>query len=278
MHKVAFITSWNTKRCDTRYMFPHFYDFMVKYTRDGKGKWNNIIIEKEISKADFVVILYGVRNCHLNYLDNVSPNRQIYLRREVISDSEINPDAAFIGDYKNSFHCCTWHLGLNYQDLISLKRPKKNHALSTVMTAKANTQVYFNRLKLAMRLQKADIDYTFYGKDIKPLPPDQKEEGLLDFRYSYCAENNSVRNYFTEKFIDPLLCWAKPIYWGCPNIMEYFPIASYNVVNIFNMGMVAKISRLIEEDIDYDAISEARKLILNKYNIFAVVEEIINGL
>jgi hypothetical protein len=40
--------------------------------------------------------------------------------------------------------------------------------------------------------------------------------------FSVCIENSSERNYFTEKLID---CFAQkviPIYWGAPNVSEFF--------------------------------------------------------
>ncbi|WP_246175768.1 glycosyltransferase family 10 domain-containing protein [Roseovarius bejariae] len=49
-----------------------------------------------------------------------------------------------------------------------------------------------------------------------------KSDGLAPYRYSVVIENVRERDYFTEKLIDALLCKTVPIYWGCPNIAEYF--------------------------------------------------------
>jgi hypothetical protein len=40
--------------------------------------------------------------------------------------------------------------------------------------------------------------------------------------YSIVVESSSEPNYFTEKLIDCLVTKTIPIYWGCPNISEYF--------------------------------------------------------
>ena len=36
------------------------------------------------------------------------------------------------------------------------------------------------------------------------------------------VENTRHNNYFTEKITDAFLTKTFPIYWGCPNIGEYF--------------------------------------------------------
>lgn len=51
---------------------------------------------------------------------------------------------------------------------------------------------------------------------------DQKADGLLPYRFSVVIENIRERNYFTEKLVDTLLCSTVPIYWGCPNIEDFF--------------------------------------------------------
>lgn len=42
------------------------------------------------------------------------------------------------------------------------------------------------------------------------------------FQYSIVIENNREKNYFTEKIIDCVVTKTIPIYWGSPNIGEYF--------------------------------------------------------
>ena len=45
---------------------------------------------------------------------------------------------------------------------------------------------------------------------------------LFDSMFHICIENVSKNNFFTEKLIDCFLTKTIPIYWGCPNIGEYF--------------------------------------------------------
>ena len=50
----------------------------------------------------------------------------------------------------------------------------------------------------------------------------KKSEGLAPFRYSIIIENVREASYFSEKLIDAFLCKTLPIYWGAPDIGEYF--------------------------------------------------------
>lgn len=45
---------------------------------------------------------------------------------------------------------------------------------------------------------------------------------LFDSMFHVCIENVSQKYFFTEKIIDCFLTKTIPIYWGCPNISDYF--------------------------------------------------------
>jgi hypothetical protein len=53
------------------------------------------------------------------------------------------------------------------------------------------------------------------------LPEDDKKH-LFNSQYHIVIESSCVTNYFTEKLIDAMLTKTVPIYWGCPNIYEFF--------------------------------------------------------
>jgi hypothetical protein len=45
------------------------------------------------------------------------------------------------------------------------------------------------------------------------------------------VENCKEDNYFSEKLIDCLLCGTVPIYWGAPDISEYFDTRGMIIFN-----------------------------------------------
>ncbi len=63
-------------------------------------------------------------------------------------------------------------------------------------------------------------DLDVMGRGYNPFAA--KSEGLAPYRYSVVIENVRGENYFTEKLIDAILCRTVPIYWGCPNIGDFF--------------------------------------------------------
>jgi hypothetical protein len=55
-----------------------------------------------------------------------------------------------------------------------------------------------------------------------PMIGDSKAPLFLDYQYSIVIENCRENNYFTEKLMDCLITKTIPIYYGCPNISNWF--------------------------------------------------------
>lgn len=54
-----------------------------------------------------------------------------------------------------------------------------------------------------------------------------------EFQYSIIIENSRQKNYFTEKIIDCLVTKTLPIYWGCPNIDEFFDTSGWIIFDSY---------------------------------------------
>ena len=52
----------------------------------------------------------------------------------------------------------------------------------------------------------------------------EKKEPLFDSQFHICIENSQQSNCFTEKIIDCFVTKTIPIYFGAPNISEYFDL------------------------------------------------------
>lgn len=70
---------------------------------------------------------------------------------------------------------------------------------------------YFGQLNKVYGPQPGDII----------LPNDDKLE-LFKSKFSIIIENSTEMNYFSEKLIDCLLAKTVPLYWGCPNVFDFF--------------------------------------------------------
>ena len=51
-----------------------------------------------------------------------------------------------------------------------------------------------------------------------------KSKGLIDYMFSFVVENDSYPTYYTEKLTDCFMTGTIPIYWGAPDIEQYFNI------------------------------------------------------
>ncbi len=59
----------------------------------------------------------------------------------------------------------------------------------------------------------------------------QTKHPLFDSQFHICIENAKRTNWFTEKIIDCLITKTVPIYWGCPNIGDWFDLRGFIVVD-----------------------------------------------
>ena len=87
-------------------------------------------------------------------------------------------------------------------------------------------------------------------------------------------------SYWTEKLSDAFLARTIPIYIGCDNIRDYFPLSFPNVRFAGNVEDTAReiISFIDNCKIDTHQLEESRNLVLYKYNMmYSVPESIINN-
>lgn len=81
-----------------------------------------------------------------------------------------------------------------------------------------------------------------------------KEEALCEYRFSIVIENSEYPNYFTEKLIDCFATGTVPIYWGCPNIEDYFDSAG--ILRFRTTQELAGIRRRLSPEL-YDSLMPA---------------------
>lgn len=110
---------------------------------------------------------------------------------------------------------------------------------------------------------------------------EDKWDALKDYRYSLAIENYNGKDFWTEKIVDPLLSWCMPIYWGCENISDFLPEDSYVWLDIEDKDAPERVKEIVESDLreeNLDAIKEARKRILDEYQIMPTVNRVIKNL
>ncbi len=123
----------------------------------------------------------------------------------------------------------------------------KSREISLIASAKRDLIGHKLRHEMAdwIKTSGAANDIDVIGGGYKPF--DRKAEGLASYRYSLVIENVQERSYFTEKLIDAFLCRTVPIYWGAPDIADFFDPAGMIVCNTAD-DLKAAISRAGPED------------------------------
>jgi len=174
-------------------------------------------------------------------------------------------------------HICFWHVKKNHQYLKSAEIPQKTKDLSSIISNAFSLEGHRKRYKLMNRLKghfKDQLDW--FGKGEALI--NDKWDGLAPYKYSIAIENSAHEHYFTEKIMDCYLSHTMPIYWGCPNITDYFPKESLIILEDPDdyEACIQQIEEAIEGKLfekNFEAIVEARNLVLDKYQVFAFLKD-----
>jgi len=307
MIKIFFCCSWDPNPL-------HFLEEKYKpLTPESKGIWKNIIAVTDINKADWIVIIDDIHKKQKKQILNFNKDKVICIPREPgrKNPSYLNHNFKYKYTYNNFFHCWTSIMCIkkNYDELLAFNKiPLKNKLCSTITSRlDQGNGLYATRIEFIKKLSKQKqflnkIDIygynwteselgemfkgTFGGFNIatshiidKLLPNTTKWDGLENYSYSIAIENCCLKNYFSEKFTDCILAWTIPIYYGCPNINEYFPKDCYYWLDITSSNCFEELDKILNTpitDIQINAIEKARDTILNKHNVWEVVNNIVN--
>lgn len=123
-----------------------------------------------------------------------------------------------------------------------------------------------------LRFDVSDLlnhDYGFETMYPDYIKPSNKMNLFKDSMFHLTIENSQFDNYFTEKIIDCFMSYTIPIYWGCPNINNYFNkdgIISFNTKE----ELRDILNNLTEEDYTkrIEAIKENYRIAYDNYAFF----------
>jgi len=183
-----------------------------------------------------------------------------------------------------------WHLSKTYQELTTFI-PRKNtdwgKVISAVLSGKYSDPGHIKRVDFIKFLEKKlpgnvhvygdnKWNYTDY-KGV--LPPYCKDEGIFPYKYTFAVENQSVKNYFTEKLIDCILGESLCFYCGCFNVKEYIDERAFVQLELSNFEKDYEIIRKAVEENWYERrlphIREAKRKILTDLQFFPRLEKIL---
>lgn len=281
---------------------------LVRQMPGSKPTLGNIEIVTNTEEADYYLI---IQSDSLATKD-LTKDKKVFIQREpevVIPKTKFYSQEGGIHlGYAESFHFVTWHVDADYDSLKSLPYQKKSSPLLTILSHKRDTPGQRKRTDFVLDLSSRypdvlDIYGTFskvrYGlKQVRNIPVLEKIHSIyhrlrghkqklsfnkltisLPYHYQLVMENSQETNYFSEKFADAILSWNIPIYWGCPNIHDFFPTDCYHNIDIADPDAFKVVNDIVNTpptSKQIEALTEARQLILDKYNLFPALDKYLS--
>ncbi len=276
---------------------------LQRQTPGGDGVWGSckFVINTDMPDCDYWVVLEGLQKREQVRCD---PRNTMLVTCEP-PDFKSYP-AEFLRQFNTVLTChqdiphphpvlsqqgLPWMIGarldpgrLKWSDFLTFSQlekspPRKDKLLSIVASKKSfvpghgKRHEFLERLKLRLG-ERVDIFGLGY------LPIEDKWDAIAPYKYHLVVENSSVPDYWTEKLADAFLGEALPIYYGCPNIREYFSARSLVAIDINDAdAAIDLIESVLAEDVHADRVEEIRKAkhdVMYKYNILAVCESMIS--
>lgn len=288
---------------------PELTNLCLRQTPSGKGFWGNnqFIVNRHVDHCDWWIVCHSssvirpeVTRCdpdHIVYI-SMEPTEQwvparfhAQFSKLVLCDRKVqhrdiqytNGLSWWIGinvHHENGHHFSAGY-SLDYDMLKTMKPLSKQKSISVICSKNRSLPGHEKRLEFLDRLIMHPISkhIDFFGGGHNPIP--DKWDAIAPYKYHLVLENSVIPDYWSEKLADAYLGFALPIYYGCPNISKYFSSTSLCSIDIDDFkSSVSVLNDLIQRDPYEDYIQqilEARKLILDNYNIFQLMTEICKG-
>lgn len=253
----------------------------------GDRRWNGVVLTSD-NDADYWVIVN-----HPPPGATFRPERTIVLQLEptVGQAGGAGPDHRHYLQVRKHSHypnALEWHLGLSYSSLAT-GRIDKTRMLSTVVSGRTEDPGQRLRVAFVHHLEQRGVPIDVFGRDNDQrfinyhgsLPNHDKSAGILPYRYTFAAENNSEVNYFTEKVVDAVLGEALCFYWGCPNLEELIDPLAFIRLPLENPER----SRIIVEEAiagdewsrRIDVIRSEKRRLLDDEQVMPMIARIVDG-
>ena len=96
----------------------------------------------------------------------------------------------------------------------------KSSSCSLIASGKRDLPGHRLRHRVVDLIRSEGLDVDIMGRGYAPF--ETKEDGLARYRFSVVIENSREPAYISEKLVDAALCRTVPIYWGAPDVDDWF--------------------------------------------------------
>ncbi len=171
-----------------------------------------------------------------------------------------------------------WCLDMPLNEIFEMRDYPKSKAISAICSAKQQTHtLHSKRYSLVHYLSEKLPELEWFGRGIREI--DKKYEVQNDYRYSVAVENYVAPYHWTDKISDPLLSLCLTFYVGDPRLEDILPAESFIRIPLDDHEEAYRIIRHAIDSGEYEkrlpAIREARRLVVERYNMFSQIANII---
>lgn len=156
---------------------------------------------------------------------------------------------------------------------------EKSKNLSAIASTISDLPGHRSRNDFIKLLEASGVDFDLFGKGRREI--DAKILGLGDYRFSVAIENSSQPNYWTEKITDCFMSSTIPVYFGAPNIFDFFPRDSIVWVDIEKEPSFALDTIRSLDEAEYlrrlPALREAQELLKTQYHLGKLVQNALSS-
>lgn len=266
------------------------YPEIKRQTPNCSMQWKEFIFtEEDVDECDYLVILDYPKK---DIVVKVSPNNILSLCLEPPNEVSkyrqyANKKAAIIYNQldikKNnvlSHGALPWHIDKDYDFLskLSVADLEKEDKIVWVTSNQKSSKGHRERMLFLEQLKELPF-VDMYGRGIKPIS--DKWQALNGAKYAIAYENFNNHYYWTEKIADCYLSYTMPIYYGCNKIADYFPKNSFIQLDPQDKHIDLFLKEIVKSNQwqeNLEAIIQARDLVLNQYQLFPFLYEIISEL
>lgn len=174
-----------------------------------------------------------------------------------------------------------WMYGEDYDTMKLIPPMQKTKKISTICSNKQQGHTsHQQRYIFTQKLEQETPTLERFGRGFKWI--DKKSEALDDYEFHVAIENHIGEHVWTEKLADAFLGYTVPIYCGCSNVYDYFPKNSLIQIDISDIqGSIKQIKEIIEIEGEYErrfeSVKEARRKVLEEYNLLAMINKIVEN-
>ena len=268
-------------------------------TPNNSGVWENIQAVTNPDEAEFLIIQDETNDVGL--LKKFEPRKRLYFNREALSTgilNRINKEEYRLFSFwdGSGYLPIRWWYGTNvgastqgyggitktFDELSELKPYEKSKSVCCILSDKVMNEGHQIRKDFAEKYSKKyplDLYGSVSFRNCE-IPNNDKILALKDYKYCLGFDNQDfIKDFFGTQFSDSVLAWCVPIFWCGTDLRRYFPEGSFIQFDARNPLEIDRIHEIITND-DYEkrlpALTEARNLILNKYNFWPTIKKLVD--